>query len=76
MNPSTLILRKKASNIMPCNLFFCKCIEYLHFENKNDITFYNNCYRTNIKIDHKTTPWEFKVIRNNLIKEQLKQNHI
>ena len=40
--------------IMPCNNFFCKCIEYLNFAKSKDLNKYINCYfnitRNNLKI--------------------------
>ena len=40
--------------IMPCNNFFCKCVEYLNFSKSKDLNKYKNCYfnitRNNLKI--------------------------
>ena len=33
-------------NILPCNRYFCKCIEYLNFSKNKDIQFYKNCMLT------------------------------
>jgi hypothetical protein len=38
--------------IMPCNNFFCKCVEYLNFSKSKDLNKYKNCY--------------FNITRNNL----------
>ena len=29
--------------IMPCNKFFCKCVEYLNFSKSKDLNKYKNC---------------------------------
>ena len=38
--------------IMPCNNFFCKCVEYLNFGKSKDLNKNKNCY--------------FNITRNNL----------
>lgn len=43
--------------IMPCNNFFCKCIEYLNFSKSKDLNKYKNCY--------------FNITRNNNYKNVL-----
>ena len=43
-------LHKKVSikklNIFPCNNYFCKCIEYLDFTNKEQLEYFKQCQIT------------------------------
>ncbi len=43
--------------IMPCNNFFCKCVEYLNFSKSKDLNKYKYCY--------------FNITRNNYYKNIL-----
>ena len=32
--------------IMPCNRYFCKCVEYLNFSKSKDLNKYKHCFIT------------------------------
>ena len=36
----------KNMDIFPCNNYFCKCIEYLDFTNKQQIEYFKHCQIT------------------------------
>ena len=43
-------------NILPCNKYFCKCIEYLNFGNKKHLNLYKHCFITsNNNLKYKLT---------------------
>lgn len=43
-------------NILPCNKYFCKCIEYLNFGNKKHLNLYKHCLITsNNNLKYKLT---------------------
>ena len=38
----------KDSNLIPCNKFFCVCIEYLDFGKKEHVSIYKHCMVTSM----------------------------
>ena len=74
MRLSYTSLRSIGSNeLLPCNLYFCKCIEYLNPNKKVDIKFYKECHRQNIQennVNNIKITWEKLLIQNKLIMVQ------
>lgn len=59
---------RKSCEFIPCNLYFCKCVEYLQPNKKKDILFYKHCHRTNMKENYNIKiTWEEHLIRNGII---------
>jgi len=60
----------KSNEFNPCNLYFCKCIEYLYPNKKEDIEFYKQCHQQNIQennVNNIKITWEKYLIQNRFI---------